>query len=103
MQVAHVGSPNLAPLSLQLPATGGLASGASSSHLAGARRVTRFGHWTCPRDGHAARLFKPFAHVCRSRRPTREREHGAKSRLMTSAVTSETVLCPFPLTFVFSS
>ncbi|MGO9838279.1 MAG: universal stress protein, partial [Polyangiaceae bacterium] len=58
-QLAHVRTANLATCSLQVPASGGLASGASSSHLAGARRVSRFGHRKCPRDGHAARLFKP--------------------------------------------
>jgi hypothetical protein len=53
---------------LQQPAPCGLASGASSSHLAGARRVCRFGHRKCPRDGHAARLFKPSQSDLRSQR-----------------------------------
>jgi len=43
-QVAHVGASNPASGSLQFPAPGGLASGAPSSHLAGARRVAGLDH-----------------------------------------------------------
>jgi hypothetical protein len=70
------------PMSGSMP--GGLASSASSSHLAGERRVSRLGHCGCPRDGHAVRLFKPSQRNHPSRRHAARLVYGAKSRFKQS-------------------
>ena len=84
MQLADVCPPNLASFPLQLPAPRGLASGASSSHLAGARRARRLGHVRVTRNGHAARCFKPSQRYPRSRPHAARGWDGAKSRFSSS-------------------